>query len=200
MGARVTAAIVLAAGLSRRMGRPKLLLHLRGKPVIRHTVERVIAAGLEPVLVVVGPEHEALRQALARLVVRFVINPTPEAGQASSVGAGIKAVPAEATAALIALGDQPGLSLDVIAQLQHAIESSGKRIAAPRYADGLGNPVLFAAAVFPELLTLSGDRGARSVVEKDPARLAIVDVAAPMPADLDTPEDYARLNALDNSR
>jgi molybdenum cofactor cytidylyltransferase len=196
----VTAAIVLAAGLSRRMGRPKLLLDLHGKPVIRHTVERVIAAGLEPVLVVVGPEHEALRQALEGLAVRFVINPAPEAGQASSVSAGITAVPTEATAVLIALGDQPGLSLDVVARLRHAIEAPGKRVAAPRYADGLGNPVLFAAAVFPELLTLSGDRGARSVVEKDLARLAIVDVAAPMPEDLDTPEDYARLSALDNSR
>lgn len=196
----MTAAIVLAAGLSRRMGRPKLLLDLHGKPVIRHTVERVVAASLEPVLVVVGPEHGALRQALEGLAVRFVVNPAPEAGQASSVSAGIKALPVEATTALIALGDQPGLSLDVIARLRHALDAPGKWIAAPRYADGLGNPVLFAAAVFSELLTLSGDRGARSVVEKDPARLAIVDVAAPMPNDLDTPEDYARLNALDNSR
>jgi molybdenum cofactor cytidylyltransferase len=196
----VTAAIVLAAGLSRRMGRPKLLLDLHGKPVIRHAVERVIASGLEPVLVVVGPEHEALRRALDGLAVRFVVNPTPEAGQASSVRAGIEAVPAEATAALIALGDQPALSLDVISQLRQAIGGPGKSIAAPRYADGLGNPVLFAAAVFPELLTLSGDRGARSVVEKDVARLVLVEVAAPMPGDLDTPEDYARLNALDNSR
>ena len=194
------AAIVLAAGLSRRMGRPKLLLDLQGKPVIRHTVERVIAADFASVLVVVGPEHEALRRALDGLAVRFVVNPTPEAGQSSSVRAGIEAVPAEATTVLIALGDQPGLSLDVISRLRQAIDAPGKRIAAPRYADGLGNPVLFAAAVFPELLTLSGDRGARSVVEKDPARLAIVDVAAPMPSDLDTPEDYARLNALDNSR
>ena len=196
----MTAAIVLAAGLSRRMGRPKLLLDLQGKPVIRHTVERVIAGGCAPVLVVVGPAHEALRRALDGLAVRFVVNPTPEAGQSSSVRAGIEAVPAEATTVLIALGDQPGLLLDVISRLQQAIGAPGKRIAAPRYADGLGNPVLFAAAVFPELLTLSGDRGARSVVEKDPARLAIVDVAAPMPSDLDTPEDYARLNALDNSR
>src|SRR5262249_62223431 len=103
----------------------------------------------------VGPEPGALGQALDGLVVRFVVNPTPEGGQASWVGAGIKAVPAEATAALIALGDQPGLSLDVIARLRHAIEAPGKQIAVPRYADGLGNPVLFAAAVFPELLALS---------------------------------------------
>src|SRR5262249_62310242 len=113
------------------MGRPKLLLDLHGKPVIRHAVERVIASGLEPVLVVVGPEHEALRRALDGLAVRFVVNPTPEAGQSSSVRAGIEAVPAEATAALIALGDQPGLSLDIIAQLLQALGGHGKRRSAP---------------------------------------------------------------------
>ena len=182
------------------MGRPKLLLDLQGKPVIRHTVERVIAAGFAPVLVVVGPEHEALRRALDGLGARLVVNPAPEAGQASSVRVGIQAVPAEARAALIALGDQPGLSLEVMSRLRQAIGAPGTSIAAPRYTDGLGNPVLFATAVFPELLTLSGDRGARSVVERDAARLALVDVATPMPSDLDTPEDYARLNALDNSR
>ena len=196
----MTAAIVLAAGLSRRMGRPKLLLDLRGKPVIRHTTERLFAAGLKQVLVVVGPQHDALGKALEGLDVRLVVNPAPEAGQGSSVSAGIRALPPGTGAALIALGDQPGLSTDVIRKLREALESTGKSIAAPRYADGLGNPVLFAAEVFPELLVLAGDRGARSVVEKDPSRLAVVDVAAPMPSDLDTPEDYERLSSPDNSR
>src|SRR5262249_62412354 len=122
------------------MGRPKLLLDLHGKPVLRHTVERVIAGGVEHVLVVVGPEHEALRRALDGLAVRFVVNPTPEAGQASSVRAGIEAVPAEATAALIALGDQPALSLDVISQLRQAIGGAGKRHPPPPFPRGPGQP------------------------------------------------------------
>jgi len=196
----VTAAIVLAAGLSRRMGRPKLLLTLEGRPVIRHTVERMLAAGLSDVIVVVGPEHEAIRQALEGLPVRLAVNPTPEAGQASSVRRGIQAVSPLATVALIALGDQPWVSADVIHRLLAALAAPGKRIAAPRYADGLGNPVLFAADVFPELLALTGDRGARAVVEKDASRLAVVDVAQAMPRDLDTPEDYERLKGPDNSR
>lgn len=195
----MTAAIVLAAGLSRRMGRPKLLLDLRGKPVIRHTTECLLAAGLKQVLVVVGPEHEAIGKALGGLDVQLVVNPTPEAGQGSSVSAGIRALPPATEAALIALGDQPDLSTDVIKRLLEALKSPGKHIAAPRYADGLGNPVLFAAAVFTELLVLPGDRGARSVVEKDPSRLAVVDVASPMPSDLDTPEDYLRLSTPDNA-
>src|SRR5262249_61051771 len=107
------------------MGRPKLLLDLQGKPVIRHTVERVIAGGCAPVLVVVGPAHEALRRALDGLAVRFVVNPTPEAGQSSSVRAGIEAVPAEATTALIALRDHPRLLL-------HALSRPPPAVRAPR--------------------------------------------------------------------
>ena len=196
----MTTAIVLAAGLSRRMGRPKLLLDLRGKPVIRHTVERLAAAGMDEILVIVGPQHDALERALGGLRIRLVVNPTPEVGQGSSVSAGIRALAVGTTAVLIALGDQPGISVDVIRRLLAALRASGKSIAAPRYADGLGNPVIFAAEVFPELVALPGDRGARSVVEKDPNRLAVVDIASPMPSDLDTPEDYERLSAPDNSR
>ena len=196
----MTSAIVLAAGLSRRMGRPKLLLDLGGKPVIRHTLERLVAARMDEILVVVGPEHAALERALDGLNVRLVVNPAPEAGQGSSVGVGVRALSADTTAALIALGDQPGISVDVITRLRDALGTPGKSIAAPRYRDGLGNPVIFATAVFPELAALPGDRGARAVVEKDPRRLAVVDVACPMPSDLDTPEDYERLSAPDNSR
>ena len=196
----MTVAVVLAAGLSRRMGRPKLLLPLEGGTVIRLTVEQLLAAGMDEVIVVVGPEHEALRRALDGLPVRLAVNPVPEAGQASSVRRGIQALSPLTTRALIALGDQPRVSVDVIRRLLAAITVPGKRIAAPRYTDGLGNPVLFAADVFPELLALAGDRGARAVVEKDPSRLAIVDVATAMPRDLDTPEDYERLSGPDNSR
>ena len=150
--------------------------------------------------VVVGPEHAGIAQALEGLAVSFVVNPTPEMGQASSVSAGIRALPGGATAALIALGDQPGVPADVIPALVDALESSGKAIAVPRYADGLGNPVLFAASVFQELLGLGGDRGARGIVERDTSRLAVVNIAQPMPPDIDTPEDYERQGASDNPR
>ena len=194
----MTAAIVLAAGLSRRMGRPKLLLELKGRPVIRHAVERVIAAGIRPVLVVTGAEHDALARALAGLDVQLAVNPTPELGQGSSVGVGVRALPAGTEAVLIALGDQPGVPAEVIPALIEALKQPGKAIAAPRYVDGLGNPVLFASSVFAELLALGGDRGARSVIERDPSRLAVVEIASPMPRDIDTPEDYESLSAPDN--
>ena len=194
----MTAAIVLAAGLSRRMGRPKLLLEFKGRPVIRHAVERVMAAGLHPVLVVTGAEHDALARALAGLEVHLAVNPTPESGQGSSVGVGVSALPAGIDAVLIALGDQPGVPAVVIPALIEALKQPGKAIAAPRYADGLGNPVLFASSVFAELQALGGDRGARSVIERDPSRVAVVEVASPMPRDIDTPEDYESLSGPDN--
>jgi molybdenum cofactor cytidylyltransferase len=196
----VTAAVILAAGLSRRMGRPKLLLELDGRPIIRHAVERVISSGIRQVLIVTAPDHEDLARALHGLPVRLVVNETPEAGQGSSVSAGVRALPAGTTAVLIALGDQPGVPAEVIPSLLDALKLPGKTVAAPRYADGLGNPVVFAASVLPELLALSGDRGARAVVERDPSRLAVVDIASPMPRDIDTPEDYESLRAPENPR
>ena len=182
------------------MGRPKLLLEVEGRPIIRHAVERVISAGIRQVFVVAPPEHEALARALDGLEVRFAVNPAPEAGQGSSVSAGVRALAAGTTAVLIALGDQPRVPAEVIPALLEALKRPGKCVAAPRYADGLGNPVLFAASVFPELLVLTGDRGARAVVLRDPSRLVVVDIGSAMPRDIDTPEDYESLSAPDNSK
>ncbi|MFZ1060841.1 MAG: nucleotidyltransferase family protein [Candidatus Rokuibacteriota bacterium] len=187
------AGIVLAAGLSLRMGRPKLLLDWGGKPVVRRAVERVKAGGVDEIVIVLGHEGQAIREALKGLPVRFVENPEPEAGQASSIACGVSALGPAASAVLIALGDQPALPPEVIPRLLQTFRETGKPIVAPLYRGVQGNPVLFAAAVFPELRALTGDRGARSVVEKDPARVALVSFDLPMPADLDTFEDYERL-------
>jgi molybdenum cofactor cytidylyltransferase len=191
-------AIVLAAGLSRRMGRAKLLLPLEGRPVIRITVEHVLASGIPRVVVVTGPEPRQVTEALIGLPVSFAVNPAPEAGQASSIRIGVNAVPPETEAALVALGDQPFLPAGVIASLLAARRSTMTPIVAPRYRDGRGNPVLFGREMFPELKELSGDQGARSIIERDPRRVTLVDFDFPMPQDLDTPEDYGRLRAPHN--
>jgi len=189
----VIAGVVLAAGLSLRMGRAKLLLDWGGRPVIRRAVEQVKAGRVDEVLVVLGHEAPTIREALKGLPVRFVENPEPEAGQASSIAAGVAVLGPAVSAVLIALGDQPALPPEVIPRLVETFNQTGKAIVAPLYRGVQGNPVLFAAAVFPELRALTGDRGARSVVEKDPARVALVSFDLPMPADLDTFEDYERL-------
>jgi molybdenum cofactor cytidylyltransferase len=159
---------------------------------VRLTVERVRDGGVDHVIVVAGHERDAVEAALAGAGARVVHNPSPEAGQGESIRLGVAALPEEADAVLIALGDQPALPAEVIPRLRGAWVDTTRPIVAPRYLDGRGNPVLFARAVFPELLALTGDRGARHVVDRDSARVALVDVARPMPPDLDTAEDYER--------
>ena len=192
------AGVVLAAGLSRRMGQAKLLLPIEGRPVVRHVVERLLAAGLDPLIVVTGREDRAIRAALGDLDVIVAVNPHPEAGQAGSVKVGIAAVPADAPAALVALGDQPFVPGEVIVALLEARVRAGRAIVAPRYREGRGNPVLFSREVFAELVEISGDQGARAVLERDPSRVTLVDVDLHMPQDLDTPEDYAKLRRAGN--
>jgi molybdenum cofactor cytidylyltransferase len=189
------AAIILAAGLSRRMGQAKLLMPVGGRAIIRYVVESVLAGGVDSVWVVTGPDVEPIEAALAGFEVQIVVNPAPEEGQAGSVRTGIAALPPSVDAVLIALGDQPSLAPSIIPALLAARRASPKLIVAPRYRDGQGNPVLFKREIFPELLRLTGDQGARPIIQKDPTRVEWVELDLPMPPDVDTPGDFERIRA-----
>jgi molybdenum cofactor cytidylyltransferase len=188
----VIAGLVLAAGLSRRMGAAKLLLPLEGKALVRWSVEALLPH-VGVVIVVTPSDDAAIRKALDGLEVRFAVNTRPEAGQGTSVAAGVASLPVETDAVVIALGDQPRLPAGLIAELLQTFRREGKPIAAPVYRGTQGTPVVFAASVFGELRALDGDAGARALVRRDPSRVAVVAVDAAMPPDVDTPEDYARL-------
>jgi molybdenum cofactor cytidylyltransferase len=188
----VTAGLLLAAGLARRMGRQKLVLPLRGEPIVRRAAA-ALSRHVDDLIVVTGHDENAVRAALAGLPARFVSNPRPEDGQASSVAAGVRALAPGTDAVIVALGDQPDLPDPVVPALLEAWRRTGRPVVAPRYRGTQANPVLFGASVFPELAALAGDGGARAVVRADPTRVAWVDVDAPVPADVDTPEDYERL-------
>jgi molybdenum cofactor cytidylyltransferase len=192
---RVIAGIVLAAGLSRRMGQSKVLMKVGGRAIIRYVVESVLAGGVDSVWVVTGPDVAPIEAGLAGLEVQIAVNPAPEAGQAGSVRAGIAALPPSVDAALIALGDQPLLAPSIIPALLAARRTSPKLIVAPRYRDGQGNPVVFKREIFPELLRLTGDQGARPIIQKEPARVEWVELDLPMPPDVDTPDDYEKIRA-----
>jgi molybdenum cofactor cytidylyltransferase len=188
----LVAAVILAAGLARRMGRQKLLLPLRGKPVVRWSVDTILPH-VDEVLVVTGHEADDVRAALAGSAVRFAHNPHPEAGQGSSIAVGVAALAQTTDAVVIALGDQPRLPDGVLPALLQAFHRGGAAIVTPVYRGIQGTPVIFGAEVFPELRGLTGDGGARTVVRAHRARVREVPFDLPMPDDVDTPEDYARL-------
>ena len=190
MPARV-AALVLAAGQARRFGAPKLLAPLQGRPLIWHTVRRVLEADIGEVIVVSGGAHEQLADALGGLPVRIVRNPCFEEGLSSSLKVGITA--AGQTAVLVALGDQPTVPIHVIRDLVRVYRATGKPIVCPSYNGEVGNPVVLSPVVFPELLQLRGDRGARRVVERDASRVSEVSFKFEMPKDIDTPGDLEAL-------
>ena len=173
------AAVVLAAGLSRRMRRPKLLLSVEGgKALVRLAVERVLAAGLDEVVVVLGAEAEAVAATLEGLPIRTVVNPLHAEGQSTSLRAGLDALGLDVAAVVVALGDQPLPEPLLIGRLVGAFRATGRPIAVPRYRDGRGNPVLFAASLFDELRAVTGDQGGRAVIARDPGRVTEVLVAA----------------------
>ncbi len=187
------AAVVLAAGASRRYGEHKLLLPLQGKPLIRRTVEQLLASQVDEVVVVLGREAEAVRRALDELPARCVVNPDFQEGMSTSLRAGIEALGLEVEAALIVLADQPSVGPAILDRLIESYQSTGKSIVVPSYQGERGNPVLFAASLFAEISQVQGDQGARALISRESERVAVVPFAFPAPRDVDTAEDYEAL-------
>jgi len=193
-GNRGVAAIVLAAGRSSRMGGPnKLLELLHGKPLVRIVTEQALASRAKPVIVVTGHQADRVRAALSGLDVTFVANPNFADGIASSVKAGIAAVPADADGALIALGDMPLVDAGLIDRLIEALSpDKGALIAVPAAEGRRGNPVLWSRRFFDELMTLEGDVGARHMVQRHAEAVVEVEVDGQSAfMDIDTPEALA---------
>jgi len=192
------AGVVLAAGASRRFdagdGLQKLVAAAAGKPVVRWTVERVLASRVDDVVVVTGHARHAVRAALAGLDVRLVDNPHFASGLGASLEAGIGALPPATTGAVVALGDQPTVSTAVIDALIAAWHERRMPVVAPLYRGVRGNPVLFAASLFAELRAVAGDQGAREIIMRSPERVTLVEVDADMPLDVD---DRASLDAVE---
>ena len=187
------AAIVLAAGASSRFGEQKLLMPLDGKAIVRRTVENVLASRVQHVVVVLGWDADAVRDALTGLNVQCVVNSGYRDGMSTSLRVGVDAVPA-AEAVLVVLGDQPGVTPAILDRLVATYRDSRKPIVVPVYAQGgRGNPVLFDASLIPELRAVTGDQGAREVIARDPARVAVVTFPMPTPPDVDSRADYEAL-------
>lgn len=186
--------IVLAGGTSSRLGQPKQLLVLEGRPILQHVLEAAAEAGLGEVVVVLG--HRAGDVAAALDLppgARTVVNPDYATGQASSMRRGLAAVSDEARAALILLGDQPSMPAAGIRAVVDAYREGAGPVVQGSYAGLPGHPVLFDRSVWPALLAVDGDRGARDVIKAHPDWVVRVELGGEVPPDLDTMEDYERL-------
>ncbi|HTB03072.1 MAG TPA: molybdopterin-binding/glycosyltransferase family 2 protein [Bradyrhizobium sp.] len=193
-GNRNVAAVILAAGRSTRMGGPnKLLAELGGKPLVRIVTEQALASKAKGVIVVTGHQAGEVEKALRGLKVTFVHNPDFAAGLASSVKAGIAAVPTGADGAVICLGDMPLIDSQLIDRLIEAFAPDRGQLIALPVSDGRrGNPVLWARRFFNELMTLDGDIGARHLIAKHGEAVAEVPVEGHGAfLDIDTPQALA---------
>lgn len=169
-------AVVLAAGRAERMGEQKLLLPLRGKPVLQRVLESALASGLHEVICVVR-DLGLIRQQISLVDDRlyWLVNYGADRGQSSSVIAGLWAIDAKSDGAIFLVGDQPMVGRDLIDSMIDRFKTSSAWIVAPSFKQQTRNPVLFRRNLFPELLKLTGDRGGRLLIEKYRDQTALVE-------------------------
>ncbi len=189
------AGVVLAAGSSRRLGSPKQLLEFGSKSLLQHVVDAAEASHLGDITIVLGHEYERIQADLTVSRARIVVNLDYAAGQSTSLRRGIESLGPEATGAVVMLADQPTLSTFVIDALIAAFEEEGGAVVQPIYAGEIGHPVLLNRTLFPEVLSVTGDHGARDVVAAHRADRRLVRVAGTAPPDVDDIDDYQRLLA-----
>lgn len=188
-------AVVLAAGGSSRLGRPKQLLELDGEPLVRRAARAAALAGYSPVVVVVGAAAAAVGAALAGGPFEVVTNPDWSTGVASSIRRGLAALTAlrpDAEGVLLVTCDQPLVEAAHLSALATALGTGPHAVAASSYGGTVGVPALFARALYEELRALEGEHGAKKVVARDPGRV----VAVALPGgerDVDTEADWRAL-------
>lgn len=187
------AAVILAAGGSTRFGSPKLLHPFHGHPLIRHVAEIATSSRADSTLVVLGSDADQLRPHLWGLNVMIMENPLWRSGLSSSIQAALRTLPASADGVMLMLADQPLVTAGVLNRLIDAFALRTHAIVASSYAGTTGVPAIFSRSVFPELMRLSGDEGAKSVIQRG----AVEALTIPFPGgelDIDTGEDVLRLD------
>jgi molybdenum cofactor cytidylyltransferase len=192
----LVAGILLAAGTSSRMGRNKLLFELDGETVLHRAARAALDGGLSPLLVVLGHEAEQAGRALGGLPCQMVINPDYEQGINSSLKSGVAALPSEprpVIAAVVMLADMPFVTSEMIAGLVERYRSSAAPLVISDYAGVNAPPMLYDRSLFGELLAMTGEGCGRQVVKRHRGEAEVLAWPEAALADLDVPEDYARL-------
>ena len=186
-------AVVLAAGTSSRLGQPKQLLVLDGKPVLQHVVDAVTEGGFGEIVVVLGHESGRVGDALVLPTgARTVVNRDYALGQATSLRAGVSAVRPDSEAAAIFVGDQPHIDAACVRRVVEAFRAGHKPVARARYGGVPGHPVVVAHAAFGLFSGLSGDRGLGHLLDSSDD-VVEVELGTDPPEDIDTWEQYERM-------
>lgn len=191
-GAARISVIVLAAGTSTRFGSAKQLVRLRGKPLVQHAIDAAAGAGVSEVILVLGREADAVQASLTPSApVRIVRNPHFAEGQSTSITAGLTACDPKSGAAIVLLADQPGIRSEHVRALASSFVERPCDAVRLRFRDGPG-PALLARSIWSEVMNLSGDVGARALLDARPELVRWVDVDEDTPRDVNTPEDLKR--------
>jgi molybdenum cofactor cytidylyltransferase len=191
-GAAVTlGCVILAAGNASRFGENKLLASFRGRPLIRRAFEAVPRDRLGPVCVVT--QYPAVAELAAECGFSVIRNEAPELGLSRSVALGTRALMDRCGGLMFLVADQPLLRRETAAAVADRFLADPARIAVPAAGERQGNPCVFPAALFPELLALTGDRGGKQVIRRHPELVTLVPVSAEELFDVDTLEDLESL-------
>lgn len=182
---------MLAAGGSRRLGRPKQLLPYGGGTLLGHVLGVARACELDQALCVLGGDVDGIRREVDLAGIDVVVNEQFGEGCSSSIAAALASVDPRAQTLVLMLGDQPGVSPAAVAAL---LAGRGEApMAVCEYEDGRGHPLAFSRAIFGDLATLHGDKGVWRLMDRLGDAVAAVPVAGPIPRDVDTWEDYRAL-------
>jgi CTP:molybdopterin cytidylyltransferase MocA len=185
----VISGVVLAAGEGRRFGGTKQIAELDGKPLAQHAIDALATAEVREILVVTGHDAETVERSLILPSSgRFVRNPAYRDGQSTSLAAGLHEIDADSQAAVILMGDQPGITAEHVDAMIAVYRATRKQIVRLRFSDGPG-PSLLSREIYAEAGHLHGDVGARVLIASHPEWLEEVAFDGPAPLDIDTPDD-----------
>ncbi|MDQ0253384.1 molybdenum cofactor cytidylyltransferase [Evansella vedderi] len=186
--------VVLAAGFSKRMGKQKLMLPVGRKTLLRRSVKSALRVGdVSGVVTVLNAAFPMLVEEIKDLPVSIKQNEESYLGMSSSLRKGIEALPSSADAAAILLADQPGVAWDVVHKVVLEYLKSTPLITQASYQQTPGHPVIFDKQLFPQLIGIRGDQGAKEIIKSYKEERRLVHVTSPIPEDIDTLEDYERI-------
>ena len=200
-----TAGILLAAGESTRFGKPKQLLTLGGRFLIEWALAAALGSNLNHVVLVLGCEHERIARCLGSSTAHprceILVNPDYRGGQSTSLQAGLLRIRHDFPSAMVLLGDQPLVDAALINLLLERCAGSEKPICVPTHRGIRGNPTLFGNPLYPEMLNIAGDKGARDIIAAHPDQVLAVEIPDPLVfLDIDRREDVEKIVALLESR